>query len=137
MFYISFYICRYHFSQLYRASFSIIRRKFFGKSFLFFTNSLSFFFTNSILFDPGWWIFCPHILKFRCLVIFCVYICILQAVLLVLNTDNLLTLIHSTASFRSLYMYLFIFLVIFLWGAYYYCQESDTLCWTQLLYEGH
>ena len=57
------------------------------------------------IWDDGW-SFCPLMQKLRCLLFF---LCLgLSSVLLVFK-DNLLALIDSATSFRSLFMYLFIF----------------------------
>ena len=62
-----------------------------------------------LIWDDGW-IFCPLMRKLKCLVIYsCLDLNITSSDLLVFK-DNLLAVIHSTTSFRSLFMYLFIFM---------------------------
>ena len=66
-----------------------------------------------MIWDNGW-IFCSLMWKLRCLVFFlCLDLNITSSVLLVFK-DNVLVLIHSAKSFRSLFMYLFTFLSDFL-----------------------
>ena len=66
-----------------------------------------------LIWDDGW-SFCPLMRKFRRLVIFLYLVLNTTSSLLLVFKDNLLALIYSTTSFRSLFMYLFIFLSDFL-----------------------